>query len=899
MIGQTLSHFKITAKIGEGGMGEVYRAEDTKLGRQVAIKVLPETVAGDPESLARFEREAKVVAALNHPNIVTVHSIESVEVLGGQVHFIAMELVEGQTLSELLPKDGFSPGRLLEIAIPLADAVSCAHRAGITHRDLKPDNIMVDNEGRLRVLDFGLAKPQKPLSFGENTQAATATAVTEEGKILGTVAYMSPEQAEGKPVDPRSDVFSLGTILYEMASGRQPFHGDTNMSTIGSILKEEPVSVTEVKPALPRHLGRIVRRSLAKDPDRRYQSALDLRNELEELKAEIDSTGYVSEPHSASLRSKRFSRPLLLLGAVAALAIVALVAITSWKGSAPPPSVYVSHPITSAIGQEMDVNWSPESEFIAFGQHREGNLDVVVQPVAGGEAVVRAGGPGDETTPRWSPDGRYLAYFSSSEPGSFIYLVSPHGGSPRKLITTNIPTLDIALASTSMGDRPWAKDGKTLLISRVGESGQIAIYRVDRENGDAVQLTFPPTGSGDASASHSFDGKQIIFGRRTGVQSALMTMPAAGGDPQALLEDELDNQLPAWRSDNRHVVFLSNRGGSGRVDAWELDVRSGSLKQLTFETNSVFSVSVSADDRIAYEPFWHDTFLFTVDVLSGEGKQLTFHTQDNQGARFSPDGQSVAYHSTRTGDSEIWLHHLDGRPETRITDNSSWDLYPDWSPDGERLIFVSDREDSQFKIFIVDSDGGGARRLVDQPISLRSPEIPVNAKVVSRWSPDGEQIAFLVDGEKAQALWSVQVDGEGSRQLIEDVTGFDWYRDSRHGIYSQSHGSESEMIAIDLETGYEQSLFVGPFMEFDVAPDGTGVAFCFGPGHMAMGLAVLKLEPPSETDGLPQVIGEPEYVVPTRGTWHVHNGGWSADSRSLVYTQDKDYGDIYELVERR
>jgi len=878
-------------------MGEVYRAEDTKLGREVAIKVLPEAVAGDPERLARFEREAKAVAALNHPNIVTVHSIESIEASGGQIHFIAMELIEGQTLSALLPREGFSTGRLLEIAIPLADAVSCAHRAGITHRDLKPDNIMFDREGRLRVLDFGLAKPQEPLGFGESTQAATAAAVTEEGKILGTVAYMSPEQAEGKPVDPRSDVFSLGTILYEMASGTQPFRGDTSMSTIGSILKEEPVSVTEVRPSLPRHLGRIVRRCLAKDPNRRYQSALDLRNELEELKGEIDSGAHDPEPSGTTPRPKRSPR-LAILGAIAALALAALVAFDSWKSSDPSPTVYVSRPITSAIGVEMDVNWSPESEFIAFGQHREGSLDVVVQPVAGGDPVVRAGGPGDETSPRWSPDGKYLAFISTSKPGSFIYLVSPHGGSPRKLIETNIPTLDVDTAGSSLGDSPWAEDGETLLISRVDESGHLAIYRVHRDNGEADQLTFPSEGVADAGASYSPDGKQIVFARKASVQSALMTMPATGGDPEILLEDEFDNQKPSWRPDNQRIVFLSNRVG-GSSDVWEMDLGTDSLKQLTFETNGVFSLSVSADNRIAYMPFWHDTFMFSVDVDSGQERQLTFHTQHNQGARYSPDGQSVAYHSTRTGNSEIWLHHLDGAPETRITDNDSWDLYPDWSPDGERLIFVSDREESQFKIFIVNSDGGGAHRLMDEPISLRSLEIPVNAKVVSRWSPDGERIAYLRESEETQNLWTIRADGEDSRQALENVIGFDWYRDRQHGIYSRSHGGESEMLAVNLETGEEQSLFVGPFMEIDVAPDGSGVAFCFGPGHMAMGLAVLKLDPPSEPDGLPRAIGEPEYVVPTTGTWHVHNGGWSADSKNLVYTQDKDYGDIYELVAKR
>jgi len=346
--GQKLSHYRLIEKIGEGGMGVVWKAVDSKLDREVAIKILPDELASDPDRLSRFKREAKVVAGLNHPNIVTLHSVEEVEGL----HFITMELVEGQTLTELLPRDGFAPGKLLEVATPLADAVSRAHRAGITHRDLKPDNIMIDNEGRLRVLDFGLAKASEPLGFGGNTQAATLDAVTEEGKILGTVAYMSPEQAEGKPVDPRSDVFSLGTILYEMASGRRPFDGDTSMSTIGSILKDEPASVTELNHSLPRHLGRIVRRCLAKDPERRYQTAQDLRNELEELKAEIDSGEHTGGPVATASRPRSSSRLLLFMGAIAAVAIVAVIATTSRQGGETSPAVYMSRPITSAIGQE-------------------------------------------------------------------------------------------------------------------------------------------------------------------------------------------------------------------------------------------------------------------------------------------------------------------------------------------------------------------------------------------------------------------------------------------------------------------------------------------------------------------------------------------------------------------
>jgi serine/threonine protein kinase len=894
MLGKTVAHYEIVSSLGKGGMGEVYLAEDTRLNRRVALKVLPLEMAGDAERRARFEREAQAVATLNHPNIVTIHSVEEAE----GIHFITMELVEGQTLSKMLPRSGFSLSGLLEIAIPLADAVSSAHRSGITHRDLKPDNIMVDGEGRLRILDFGLAKTRGPMGAEEGlTQAPTATVETEEGKILGTVAYMSPEQAEGKAVDSRTDIFSLGTILYEMATGERPFRGDTSISTITSILRDDPSPVTELNRSLPRHLGRIVRRCLAKNPDRRYQTALDLRNELEELKAEIDSGELLAEPGRLTPRPRRSLSWLGIAAAVAGVVIIAAVAILSRKDVESPPSVYTSRRITSDIGQEAGVNWSPGSDFLAYGLTREGSADVMVQPLAGGHAELRAGGPGTESCPRWSPDGKFLAYVSSSEAGTPVFLVPPHGGVPRMLIATNIRTLDVDRIDAAMGDRPWSADSASLLVSRFDESGRAAIYRVDRGTGDAEQLTSPAPGSVDLSPSHSFDGKTIVFQRRVGGKGTLMTMPAGGGDPRVLLADAYDNTAPAWRPDNRHVLFLSDRRGSSGADVWEIDVTGGSLRQLTFETNWVTSVSVSADNRVAYVPFWHDTFLFEVDVATGERRQLTSHTADNYGARYSPDGASVLYHSTRTGNSEIWLHGLEGSSEMQITDNESWDLYPDWSPDGEQMIFVSDREGSLFKLFIANSDGGGARLLVDQPIMLDTQYSPVIGRVSCHWSPDGERIAYLAEGERTLALWTVGADANDAKKVLDNATGFDWYLDSRRGIYTRYHGSESEMVAVDLETGEERSLFVGPFIEADVAPDGSAVAFCLGQGHMAMGLAVLQLE--QSSDGLPRAVGKPRFVVATTETWHVHNGGWSADSKRVVYTQDLDYGDIYELVERR
>jgi Tol biopolymer transport system component len=884
--GQQLLHYRLTEKIGEGGMGEVWKAEDTKLRRHVALKVLPERMAADPERRARFEREARAVAALNHPNIVTLHSVEESD----GVHFITMELVEGRNLKQLLPRGGLPLNRLLEIAIPLADAVSRAHSAGITHRDLKPDNIMLDTEGRLRVLDFGLAKLQEPTGSAEAAHLPTATAMTGEGKIVGTVAYMSPEQAEGKPVDHRSDIFSLGTILYEMATGKRPFQGETSMSTIGAILKDEPSSVTEINPALPRHAGRILRRCLAKDPERRYQTALDLRNELEELKAEIDSGIHAAQAAGAAAPSRR-SRVPIIAGAVVVIAVAATVTIRLQDRGESRATEFVSRPITASSAYDSGPAWSPDGTFIAFERMTSGDCDVYVKPLDGGEAVARADGPGDQFFPRWTPDGRYLAYISRHQPGSSVFLVPADGGKPRELIATGIPTLDFD--TNPLGDRPWSSDGQTLLVSRVTDTMLLAVHRVDRTTGEAEQVTFPEMGNHDSHATYSFDGKRIVFRRLIEGRGALLIMPAEGGDPEVLLQDEFDYGGVAWRPDNRHVVFQSNRGAL-QTKLFEIDVVTRKIRPLTSETRNIWSFSVSLDDRIAYAPSWHDTFLHVVDVETGEREQITSHAWDNGHARFAPDGRTVAYSSNRTGNFEIWLHHLDGRPETRFTDHAGMDAFPEWSPDGQRLIFLSDRDGGALKPFIANADGGTRPRLLID----RSTTWPGWDRVVL-WSPDGESIAYRITGDEGPVLWTVGPDGMGARKRLEGVTGFDWYRDDRRGLITRRHGTEVELVAVDLESGREETLLVGALQEIDVAPDGRAVAFCYGRGHLSMGLAVLKLEAPSDPDGLPRAVGEPEYVVPTEGSWHVHNGGWSPDSQRLVYTQDEDYGDIYELVEKR
>jgi TolB-like protein/predicted Ser/Thr protein kinase len=353
LIGQTISRYRILEKLGAGGMGEVYLAEDTELRRKVALKVLPEEMASDPERLERFKREARAVAALNHPNIVTIYSVEEVE----GVHFLTMEMVEGKTLADLVPVQGLQLDRFFELAIPIAEALSVAHEKGITHRDLKPANIMVGDDGRVRVLDFGLAKlrPEAPADE-EETQLATEV-VTREGLAIGTAPYMSPEQVQGKTVDHRSDIFSLGILYYEMATGGRPFKGDSSADLVSSILRDTPDSVTDLKMEMPRHLGRIIRHCLEKDPERRFQAAKDVRNELEGLRREVESGELPPSGTMVAAAPPAPRRRWLPVAGAALLVVVVAGAFlfTRGKDEALAPAVVPAEPTVSQAAAERQM----------------------------------------------------------------------------------------------------------------------------------------------------------------------------------------------------------------------------------------------------------------------------------------------------------------------------------------------------------------------------------------------------------------------------------------------------------------------------------------------------------------------------------------------------------------
>ena len=751
-----LLHYEILHLIGKGGMGDVYAAEDTKLGRKIALKVLPSEMAADPERRARFEREAKAIAALNHPNIVTIYSVEEAE----GVHFITMELVEGKTLSELIPKEGCRLGLLLDHAVAMTDAVSAAHRKGITHRDLKPDNIMVTDDGRVKVLDFGLAKLREK---GTDDVAATqlaADAQTAEGKILGTVAYMSPEQAEGKAVDPRSDVFSLGIILYEMATGRRPFKGDTPVSTLSSILKDTPSSVTELRKGLPRHLGRIVKRCLVKAPDRRYQTAVDLRNDLEGLKEEVDSGESLPEGVAAGAGAARFGGRRLAVG----LAVVAVVVTGIGYGLYELFSRRAGDPGTTATSQPMEMTRltrtgsagnnsaiSPDGKYVVYAQDDEGGHSLWLLQVSAARSVQIVPPSGEVLwKPTFSPDGEFIYYVSSTSDTGFNTLsrVPVLGGPPRRILD------DLE------GRVSFSPDGNQFVFLREErtQSDMLVVADVDGSNQSVIaSRTHPDEYHRDPVWSP--DGKVVAaagtqFGHK---EFHLIAVPSEGGAERTISSRIWGHiEVLAWLPDGSGLIMQAYCGSSV-FTLWEHPYPEGPARRITTDLNTYYGVSLTSDGKSLVtqlvelsDALW----VTSVEEASGpekitpEGSSLVYY-----GAAWTPDGRIV--YSAKVGEGpDLWIKGEDGGKAMQLTSGGT-SKYPSVSADGRYVVFYSADADEDH-IWRIGLDGGSAVQLTFG-----------DGEVLPQCHPDGRWVLYLGVASDGYALYKVPIEG-GEPILISD-----------------------------------------------------------------------------------------------------------------------------------
>jgi Tol biopolymer transport system component/tRNA A-37 threonylcarbamoyl transferase component Bud32 len=767
VIGGTLSHYKILEKLGTGGMGEVYVAEDTTLGRQVALKVLRPEAMASPERRKRFEREAKALAALAHPNIVTVYSVEQAE----GVDFITMELVRGKPLSRQIPKGGLTLSEFFALAIPLTDAVAAAHEQGITHRDLKPDNVMVGPDGRLRVLDFGLAKLKQESLSPVDSQTPTQSQ-TREGQIVGTVAYMSPEQAEGREVDHRSDIFSLGILLYEMATGERPFRGESAVSLMTSILRDTPPSVTELRPILPMELGKIIRRALAKDREQRIQTAKELRNELQELKAEVDS----GEAWQRAVRAPRWKKRWAVIAALAVVAIGAAVGI--WvigPGERLPAPTIV--PVTNDGADKGAPALSPDGNLVAFVRYQEAGSDLYVKQIGGGEPIRVAQGLPVEPIriPRgvygdarlsWSPDGREIAFFrhveTAGQPGAdAVFVVPALGGAERQL----------AAADTRSQALAWSPDGRLLALThRESPEEPDGIFLLSRETGEKRRLTRPPPQylMGDFSPAFSPDGRTLAFVRASDIpESDIYLVPVAGGEPRRLTSGNRTTVGLAWAPDGKSIVFSSSRSPrAGYFALWRVSVSGGEPQPLQFGEQGISPTVSGQAHRLVYVKRPWNVEIWRVggpraDTGQDSPARLISSGWNDWSPEWSADGRRILFNSTRSGYSEIWVCDSDGSNPRQLTSlEDPLTLGGGWSPDGRQIAFMSPKEGSS-DLYVVDAAGGIPHRLTTDSWNEWAPG----------WSRDERWIRFSSNRSGRNELWQMPPGGGEAIQVTRNGGG--------------------------------------------------------------------------------------------------------------------------------
>src|SRR2546422_232721 len=787
LVGRTLDNYQVLSLLGVGGMGEVYRARDTKLGREVAIKVLPAGFAPGSDRL-RLEREARAVSALNHPNILTIYEIKEVD----EHLFIATEFVDGENLRERLREGRMKLGEVLDVAIQVASALSAAHAAGIVHRDIKPENIMLRRDALVKVLDFGLAKLTDLQSTTTGPEEVTLQWFsTVPGLVLGTSVYLSPEQARGLPLDARTDIWSLGVVLYEMVGGRVPFAGATKSDVIVSILERDPPPLEDDanEPAI--ELKWILHKALRKEKEERYQTARELLGDLKDVRHELDTQttrGRSIKPELLgwAKRSRRGSLFALSL-AVITIAVIAL-ALYKFVGRKQPlvvlPAAKVV-PFTTFPGRELQPTFSPDGNQIAFawnGEKRD-DFDIYVKLVNTGTPPLRlTSNPADDLFPAWSPDGREIAFVRQSGSEVSIFVIPALGGPERKLYSGTSAFFSLYDYGNALS---WSPDGKYLAFSGQRSPRQPnSIFLLSSESLETRQLTQPPTGFlGDSTPAFSPDGKVLAFVRGASSRDVeIYIMPAAGGEPKRLTFDNRSGRSLAWTADGREILFSLWASLTFRL--WRVSAAGGTPEQLAIgEGGSTLAISRQGD-HLAYSRESRDTDIWRVGTSGATNiskpTRLISSTRLDYGPQYSPDSKRIAFTSGRSGSNEIWVCDADGLNPVQLTSFGGPDVgSPRWSPDGRQIAFDSVALGSR-DIFVVSVEGGKPRRLTEDS----------SDEVRPSWSRDGRWIYFGSNRTGDWQVWkapaeggkAVQVTQQGGREAIESFDGNFLYYASGFGI---------------------------------------------------------------------------------------------------------------------
>ena len=758
--GTRLGPYEILSALGTGGMGEVYKARDSRLDRFVAIKVLPADKLTDSERKRRFIQEARSASALNHPNIVTIYDVGS----ENGVEFLAMELVDGKTLDDLTPREGFRIPLMLRYAVQAADALAKAHAAGIVHRDLKPGNIMITGDGLVKVLDFGLAKLVQASAADPRDGAHTAATASDAGIIVGTAAFMSPEQAEGKPVDARSDIFSFGAVLYEMATGQRAFRGDTAMSTISAILRDDPKPITAVRGEIPSELDRVIKRCLRKDPARRFQTMADLKVALEELKEESDSGTLVGATHAPGSPARSSMRtPMLMIGG----AVLAAVAIGGWLAmrtpAAPAEAMGRPIPLTSYPGDETAPSFSPDGSQVVFSWNgeKQDNYDIYVKVVGPGAPLRLTTDAGVDFSPKWSPDGRTIAFVrASADRIMSVMLIPALGGPERTLARFRRIRPDILI--------DWSPDGKWLVVGgKIGDD-PVRLHAISIESGEMRPLTSPPPSAMDIEPAFAPDGKSIAYSRETGMNLSeiwIVKVSAAlepRGEPRKLPVSGSYARQPAWTADGREIFYAAGLGSQSNIYRAAAD-GSGPSRLIEALGDGVTGPALShSSRRLAFARTLRNSNIWRLDVQAAPRapQQLISSTVREASPQYSPDGKRIVFYSSRSGLNQIWVCDADGTRAAQLTSmTGNVTGTPHWSPDGKQISFDSN-SGGDWQVYVMDADGGKPKALTADKAN----------NFGSSWSRDGRWVYFS-KGSSGNEVWKVASQGGTAVQVTRNGGG--------------------------------------------------------------------------------------------------------------------------------
>ena len=668
-VGSRLGPYEIASLIAAGGMGEVYRATDTRLGRDVAIKVLPAEFASDADRLRRFEHEARAVATLNHPNILAIHDIGVHE---GAPYFVT-ELLEGETVRAALQRGAMKPRVAMELAVQIAQGLATAHEKGIVHRDLKPGNVFITEDGHVRILDFGLAKAVPPATREERANVATLEEMTDAGKVMGTAAYMSPEQVRGVPVDHRSDIFSLGVVLYEMVTGKQAFARDSTTETMAAILKEDPPDPTSVSAVVPPALSRAIAHCLEKRPEERFQTARDLAFELKAIVA--DTTSGKTAPAARARRTR------MALSAAIAVVVVGVVAGTWYLRRMERPLRATNLRLLSTFpGSHQWPTFSPDGSMIAFVSDADGSPQIWVKNLAGGDPIRITSGNLNPSHPSWSPRNDQIV-FQSGEGGSEpqgLWTVAPLGGPTRR-----VTELAFAPSFSADGSKlAYHRDGKGVFVCNADGTGEKLL-----ENAFAAGQC-----SSDDGPVFSPDGKLLAMFPAVLGTGDLRLVPVAGGPPAALTTDDCAGGHPAWSPDGPSIIFSSARKGSRNL--WRIVHAGEPPEPITTGAGDDDQPAVSRDgSKLVYTNVRNTYALMALDVATGQSRQILEQRTPILLPIFSPKGDWVAFFSTDLArhqeGTRVFLVASDGTRLQRVTSGTSEvEIVPGWSADGQSVYFL-------------------------------------------------------------------------------------------------------------------------------------------------------------------------------------------------------------------